>query len=42
MAANLKPVWPMTLNAPSGTLEAKQPDVDNGLDVPRPVALLLA
>jgi len=36
MAANLKPVWPMTLNAPAGTLEAKQPDVDNGLDVVHP------
>jgi carnitine monooxygenase subunit len=36
MAANLQPVWPMTLNAPAGTFEAKQPDVDNGLDVPHP------
>src|SRR5512140_3617440 len=36
MAANLKPVWPMTLNAPEGSLEAKQPDPDDGLDVPNP------
>jgi hypothetical protein len=26
----------MTLNAPAGTLEAKQPPVDNGIDVPDP------
>jgi len=28
--------WPMDLNAPADTLEAKQPDVDNGLDVVAP------
>jgi len=33
MATNLKAVWPMTLGAPASSLEAKQPDVDNGLDV---------
>ena len=42
MAANLKAVWPMTLSAPAGSLEAKQPEVDNGLDVSGSVALLLA
>ena len=36
MSAELKAVWPMSLNAPAGTLEAKRPDVDNGLDVPDP------
>jgi len=36
MAANLKAVWPMSLNAPADSLEAKQPQVDNGLDVPDP------
>ena len=36
MAANLKAVWPMSLNAPADSLEAKQPEVDNGLDVPDP------
>jgi phenylpropionate dioxygenase-like ring-hydroxylating dioxygenase large terminal subunit len=36
MAANLKAVWPMTLHAPPGSLEAKRPDVDNGLRVPDP------
>jgi carnitine monooxygenase subunit len=36
MATNLKAVWPMTLGAPADWLEAKQPDVDNGLDVPDP------
>jgi phenylpropionate dioxygenase-like ring-hydroxylating dioxygenase large terminal subunit len=36
VAANLKAVWPMSLQAPAGSLEAKQPDVDNGLDVPDP------
>jgi phenylpropionate dioxygenase-like ring-hydroxylating dioxygenase large terminal subunit len=30
MAANLKPTWPMTLGAPSDSLEAKQPHVDHG------------
>lgn len=35
MAANLDVRWPMDLGA-KGTLEAKQPDVDNGLDVPDP------
>ena len=36
MAANLKAVWPMTLSAPAGSLEAKQPEADDGLDVPDP------
>jgi len=36
MVASFKAVWPMTLGAPGGSLEAKQPDVDNGLDVPDP------
>jgi phenylpropionate dioxygenase-like ring-hydroxylating dioxygenase large terminal subunit len=36
MAVNYKVEWPMSLRAPRGTLEAKQPDVDNGLDVPDP------
>lgn len=26
----------MTLGAPGSSLEARQPDVDNGLDVPEP------
>jgi phenylpropionate dioxygenase-like ring-hydroxylating dioxygenase large terminal subunit len=28
--------WPMTLRAPKESLEAKQPEVDNGLDIPDP------
>jgi phenylpropionate dioxygenase-like ring-hydroxylating dioxygenase large terminal subunit len=36
MAVNYKVDWPMNLGAPRGSLEAKQPDVDNGLDVPHP------
>jgi phenylpropionate dioxygenase-like ring-hydroxylating dioxygenase large terminal subunit len=36
MAANLKAVWPMSLNAPADSLEAKQPQVDDGLDVVDP------
>jgi carnitine monooxygenase subunit len=36
MAANYKVDWPMNLGAPKESLEAKQPDVDNGLDVPHP------
>jgi len=36
MSAELKAVWPMSLNAPADSLEAKRPDVDNGLDVPDP------
>ncbi len=36
MAVNYKVAWPMNLGAPHGSLEAKQPDVDNGLDVPHP------
>jgi hypothetical protein len=42
MSANYKVEWPMTLGAPRDSLEAKQPEVDDGLGVPRPVALLLA
>ena len=36
MSANFKAAWPMNLNAPADSLEAKQPAVDNGLDVPSP------
>ena len=36
MAVNYKVQWPMSLNAPPDSLEAKQPPVDNGLDVPDP------
>ncbi len=28
--------WPMDLGAPAGSLEAKQPDIDNGVDVLHP------
>jgi len=30
MAANYQVIWPMTLNAPADSLEAKQPEIDNG------------
>jgi len=33
---NYKVDWPMSLNAPPDSLEAKQPAVDDGLDVPDP------
>jgi phenylpropionate dioxygenase-like ring-hydroxylating dioxygenase large terminal subunit len=36
MAVNYKVEWPMSLHAPADSLEAKQPPVDNGLDVPDP------
>ena len=36
MAVNYKVEWPMSLGAASDSLEAKQPDIDNGLDVPDP------
>src|SRR5262249_10165575 len=36
MAVNYKVDWPMSLGAPRDSLEAKQPDIDNGLDVPDP------
>ena len=36
MAASFKAEWPMSLKAPAESLEAKQADVDNGLDVPDP------
>ncbi|MCS6947671.1 MAG: aromatic ring-hydroxylating dioxygenase subunit alpha [Steroidobacteraceae bacterium] len=36
MAVNYKVEWPMNLGAPRDSLEAKQPDIDNGLDVPDP------
>ena len=36
MAVNYKVEWPMDLGAPQDSLEAKQPPVDNGLDVPDP------
>ena len=36
MAVNYKVEWPMSLGAARDSLEAKQPDVDNGLDVPDP------
>jgi phenylpropionate dioxygenase-like ring-hydroxylating dioxygenase large terminal subunit len=36
MAVNYKVEWPMSLRAPAESLEAKQPEIDNGLDVPDP------
>lgn len=36
MAVNYKVEWPMSLGAPADSLEAKQPPVDDGLDVPDP------
>ena len=36
MAVNYKVEWPMSLGAERNSLEAKQPDIDNGLDVPHP------
>lgn len=36
MSANYKVEWPMSLKAPPDSLEAKQPAVDDGLDVPDP------
>lgn len=36
MAVNYKVEWPMSLGAAPDSLEAKQPDVDNGLEVPDP------
>ena len=36
MAVNYKVEWPMNLGAPKDSLEAKQPPVDDGLDVPDP------
>ena len=36
MSANYKVEWPMNLHAPAESLEAKQPAIDNGLDVPDP------
>lgn len=36
MAVNYKVEWPMSLKAPKESLEAKQPDIDNGLDVVDP------
>lgn len=36
MPVNYKAEWPMNLHAPKDSLEAKQPDVDDGLDVPDP------
>ena len=36
MAVNYKVEWPMSLQAPADSLEAKQPAVDKGLDVPDP------
>lgn len=36
MSAHYKAEWPMSLRAPADSLEAKQADVDNGLDVPDP------
>jgi phenylpropionate dioxygenase-like ring-hydroxylating dioxygenase large terminal subunit len=36
MAVNYKVEWPMNLGAAKPSLEAKQPDIDNGLDVPHP------
>ncbi|MEM1261366.1 MAG: aromatic ring-hydroxylating dioxygenase subunit alpha [Pseudomonadota bacterium] len=36
MSANYKAQWPMNMNAPANSLEAKQPDIDNGIDVLHP------
>jgi len=36
MAVNYKVEWPMNLNAPADSLEAKQPTIDNGTDRPDP------
>ena len=36
MSANYKVEWPMSLRAPADSLEAKQPAIDTGLDVPDP------
>ncbi|MEM6818904.1 MAG: aromatic ring-hydroxylating dioxygenase subunit alpha [Pseudomonadota bacterium] len=36
MSAQYKAKWPMDLGAPAESLEAKQPDIDNGLDVYHP------
>ena len=36
MAVNYKVEWPMSLGAARDSLEAKQPDIDNGLDVVDP------
>ena len=36
MAVNYKVEWPMSLGASHDSLEAKQPEIDNGLDVPDP------
>jgi len=36
MAVNYKVEWPMSLGASADSLEAKQPPVDDGLDVPDP------
>jgi phenylpropionate dioxygenase-like ring-hydroxylating dioxygenase large terminal subunit len=36
VAVNYKVEWPMSLQAPADSLEAKQPAVDNGIDVPDP------
>jgi phenylpropionate dioxygenase-like ring-hydroxylating dioxygenase large terminal subunit len=36
MAINFKAEWPMNLGAPGDSLETKQPNIDNGLDVPDP------
>jgi len=36
MSVNYQVEWPMSLRAPADSLEAKQPAIDNGLDVPDP------
>ena len=36
MASNYKVQWPMNLNAPAESLEAKQPPIDNGTERPDP------
>jgi carnitine monooxygenase subunit len=36
MSVNYQVEWPMSLRAPANSLEAKQPEIDNGLDVPDP------
>ncbi|MEM7612627.1 MAG: aromatic ring-hydroxylating dioxygenase subunit alpha [Pseudomonadota bacterium] len=36
MSAQYEAKWPMDLGAPANSLEAKQPDIDNGIDVYHP------
>jgi carnitine monooxygenase subunit len=36
MSENLKATWPMDVGGPAGSHEARQPPIDDGLDVPDP------